>query len=324
MASSERPSARQPTVPIDLALVVGWAVIVGGVALSPVELPALFRAGAILPMLVFIPGYAVVAATFPATGDHPYSTPEAANVDALERVLLSVVSSLVLSILVGITLGYTVFGVELSPIVLTLTLISLVGAGVGAYRRSRLPAEVRFSFRPLGRSTRTTSFPSPAKSLTLANVFVVVAVLLTVGSVAYVSAVPQEGEQFTELGLLTQDDGELVAGSYPEELTAAGEETLVVSIENHEHRDVSYTLVVQFERVINQGAFLETAEVERVERTVPAGESTRISHTVSSAPLSGEELRLSYLLYIGEPPENPSTENAYREVHVWVDVPSTF
>jgi uncharacterized membrane protein len=324
MAPSERPSTRQPAIPIDLTLVVGWTVIVGGVALSPVELPALLRAGAMLPMLVFVPGYAVVAAIFPATGDHPYSTPEAANVDAIERVLLSVVSSLVLSMLIGITLGYTVFGVEFSPIVLTLVLISLAGAGVGAYRRSRLPAEVRFSLRPLGRSARRTSFPSPSKSLTFANAFVVVAVLLTVGSVAYVSAVPQGGEQFTELGLLTRDDGELVTGSYPEELTAPGEETLVVSIENHEHRDVSYTLVVQFERVVNQGAFLEIAEVERFERTVPAGETTRISHTVSSAPLTGEELRLSYLLYIGEPPEDPSTENAYREVHVWVDVPSAF
>jgi uncharacterized membrane protein len=31
-------------------------------------------------------------------------------------------------------------------------------------------------------------------------------------------------------------------------------------------------------------------------------------------------LRLAYLLYKGEAPPEPTVENAYREVHLWVNV----
>jgi uncharacterized membrane protein len=35
---------------------------------------------------------------------------------------------------------------------------------------------------------------------------------------------------------------------------------------------------------------------------------------------TGERLRLQYLLYLDDPPENPTAENAYRSVHHWVNV----
>jgi uncharacterized membrane protein len=42
-------------------------------------------------------------------------------------------------------------------------------------------------------------------------------------------------------------------------------------------------------------------------------------HTVTPT-LTGERLRLTYLLYRGESPATPTVGNAYREVHLWVNV----
>jgi len=53
--------------------------------------------------------------------------------------------------------------------------------------------------------------------------------------------------------------------------------------------------------------------------TVSAGQSWRTTHEVTPT-MTGENLRLAYLVYEGDPPQNPTTENAYRHVHVWVNV----
>lgn len=36
--------------------------------------------------------------------------------------------------------------------------------------------------------------------------------------------------------------------------------------------------------------------------------------------MTGENLRLVYLLYEGDPPQDTTTENADEHVHVWVNV----
>lgn len=36
--------------------------------------------------------------------------------------------------------------------------------------------------------------------------------------------------------------------------------------------------------------------------------------------MTGDELRLQYLLYRGSPPATSTQSNAYREVHLWVNV----
>jgi len=36
--------------------------------------------------------------------------------------------------------------------------------------------------------------------------------------------------------------------------------------------------------------------------------------------MTGENLRVQYLLYRGDPPAEPTQENAYRSLHLWVDV----
>jgi uncharacterized membrane protein len=36
--------------------------------------------------------------------------------------------------------------------------------------------------------------------------------------------------------------------------------------------------------------------------------------------MTGERLRLVYLLYKGSAPPTPTVDNSYREVHLWINV----
>ena len=36
--------------------------------------------------------------------------------------------------------------------------------------------------------------------------------------------------------------------------------------------------------------------------------------------MAGENLRLTFLLYRGQAPQDTTVENAYRELHLWVNV----
>jgi uncharacterized membrane protein len=60
-------------------------------------------------------------------------------------------------------------------------------------------------------------------------------------------------------------------------------------------------------------------EIDRFNTRVPAGETKRVERAITPTK-SGDRMRLSFLLYKGEPPQDPSPENAYRETHLWVSV----
>jgi uncharacterized membrane protein len=85
---------------------------------------------------------------------------------------------------------------------------------------------------------------------------------------------------------------------------------------------MTYTVVVQLQEVEvanNSTTVLDRTELDRFETTVPHNETHHQRHTLRPTR-SGENLRVQYLLYMGEPPDDPTGENAYRELHVWMDV----
>ncbi|MDZ7730417.1 MAG: DUF1616 domain-containing protein [Natrialbaceae archaeon] len=56
---------------------------------------------------------------------------------------------------------------------------------------------------------------------------------------------PPDGEAFSAIYILTEDDnGELVAAGYPTEMNLGESQEIVVGIDNNEHRQVDYTVVV--------------------------------------------------------------------------------
>jgi len=247
------------------------------------------------------------------------------GIDGIERVALSFGLSIAVVPLIGLGLNFTPWGIRLVPILVsvgTFTIACSVGA---AYRRWELPPDERFHvpYRQwLGQARRELLEPDHRADAAL-NVLLVASVLLAVSSVGYATMVPKQGESFTEFYLLTEnDDGDLVADDYPEELIRGESARLFVGIGNQEHQSMEYTVVVQLQNatvVDNETVVRERRELDRYRTTLEHNETWHHRHNVTPT-MTGDRLRLQYLLYRGEPPADPNAETAYRTLHLWIDV----
>ena len=148
-------------------------------------------------------------------------------------------------------------------------------------------------------------------------------------SVVYAVAVPKQGEQFTEFYVLTEDESdELVAANYPEELVAGEPQPIHVGVENNEYEAVGYEVVVQLQAVEiegNESVVTDRTELERYSTTVPHNESDIQNRSLAvdgetAAAFEGSDRRVKFLLYRDEVPAQPTADNAYRDLHLWVEV----
>jgi uncharacterized membrane protein len=300
--------------------------------------------------MLFIPGYVFIAALFPEAGtrtadddtatseqseaaitDHSEQSAsetaaaieaENSGIDGIERVALSFGTSIAIVPLIGLILNFTPWGIQLFPVVVSLTGFTVVTTYVAARRRLALPPETRLRvpYQQWLRTARSELFEPDTRKDTVLNVLLVCSLLLATVSVGYAVAVPKQGEAFSEFYLLTEtEDGELVADNYPQEFRPGENHTLTVGIGNHEHEPVSYTVLVFAQNVVvenNSTTVLAEERLHRFQPRVAANETWHRKHSVAPT-LSGENIRITYLLYKETPPANPSTENAYREAHLW-------
>jgi uncharacterized membrane protein len=148
-------------------------------------------------------------------------------------------------------------------------------------------------------------------------------VLLALGSVGYAVGVPRQAGTFSEFYLLTEDEnGDFVAADYPTEFVAGESRQLIVGVGNYEYETVTYTVVSELQRVRVENdttRVLEAESLERFSSTVPHNETWHYRHRITPT-MTGDRLRLTYLLYRSNPPATPTADNAYREVHLWVNV----
>jgi len=323
------------TLPADLVAVTALALATVVVVFAPVLSETPLRVVLGLPFVLFVPGYALVAALFPEAGDSPTEGDPAdesaagesarTGIDGIERVALSFGLSIAVVPLLGLALNFTPFGIRLVPILVTMTGFTLGMVAVAAHRRRKIPEDERFRVPYRGwASAAWTELTDPDSRLDGAlNVLLVASILLATASVAYAVAVPKQGEAFTESYLLTErENGTLVADDYPTEFTAGEPERLIVGVGNHEHGTQTYEMVVEIQRVEivnNSTRVLADEELRRFTTTLADGEDSRTN--VSLAPeMTGDRLRLAFLLYRGDAPSDATYESAYRSTHLWVNV----
>ena len=347
-------------LPADLASVVLLTGLTLLTVFAPVVSETPLRVVFGLVFVLFLPGYAFVAALFPEakTGDNqqesesptdesgstkPTAVPgtEAAaeseatsrteptvqqeGIDGIERTALSFGLSIAIVPLIGLALNFTPWGIRLVPTIITVTMFTLACVAVATVRREQLPADQQFSvpYRAWVHAARAEVVEPESRTDAALNVVLVLSVLLAVGSVGYAVAVPSQGEQFTEFYVLTEDsDGELVADGYPQELTSGQQAELIVGVENNEYTRINYTVVIQIQQVRQEGnetTVINRSEIDRFETTLSHNETARQSHRLRPT-ITGENLRVKYLLYTDEVPETPTQANAYRDLHIWVDV----
>ena len=135
-----------------------------------------------LPFILFIPGYVLVFALFPARKTDR-------GIDTLERIVLSFGLSIAVVPLIGLLLNYTPWGIRLEPILLSLQ-IFIIGIGLfGIYRWKKTDPEERFIV-PL----KNLKFPKQENIVDqILTIILIIAIIIVVISLIYVITMPKTG-----------------------------------------------------------------------------------------------------------------------------------
>jgi len=263
-------------VPADLVLVVVWlAAAIGAIFLSIPETVPL-RVVLALPIMLFIPGYCVIAALFPKEGD----------INLIERFALSFGLSIAIVPLIGLGLNFTPWGIRLEPVMTAVTLFTLVMVLVAYYTRSVLPPDEQFRihFFSAAAAIREEIVPSKQGRFDrILGVVLALAILVTIATAIYVIAVPREGEQFSEFFILGNNQ---TAENYPNGIIPGQVYPMFVGVGNREHRNTRYTieswlLLTEFDNVTNSSRIRAMDPRDRLSFTLAQNQTMIIPYNLS-------------------------------------------
>ncbi|MBE0517349.1 MAG: DUF1616 domain-containing protein [Methanophagales archaeon] len=281
-------------IPRDLALVILFTLLcIPFVLISPLnETPVRIILG--LPLVLFLPGYSLIAALFPRKAD----------LDGIERLALSFGLSIAIVPLLGLALNYTPFGIRLSPILTVLSVFTVSFAVGASVRRSMVPEGERFAVEfGVALETLKESFRAADTRIDrILSIILIISIVLAIGMVIYVIVTPKQGEKFTEFYVLGPGGK---AFDYPTSLEVGEEGEVIIGIVNHEYATVTYQLEVQL-----------NGEVIGEERIELRHAEARESHFTFRAIRAGEAQKLEFLLF----KEGLDEAEPYRSLHLWVDV----
>ena len=269
-----------------------------------------------LPVVFFLPGYGLIAALFPKTGE----------ISPMERLMLSVGFSIVVVPLIGLGLNFTPFGIRLEPLVILLVLFTFAMILVAHYRRTLLPPEEQFRIRfsaitgtareglVSGDETRVDRFLSSILALVM-----IIVIIMTI----WVIVSPKEGERFSEFYVLNAN---LTADNYPDRIFPKEIYPLYIGVGNQENRNVSYTVEiwaghVETDKITNTMHYLTMDPADRLDLTLADNETRLIPYNLSVSKKGYN--RMDFLLF-NETVPGPGVTGidrvraSYRDVHLWI------
>lgn len=318
-------------------LVAAFGLTVGSAGFLWGGLGGLPRVVIALPLVLLLPGYALVSAVFPRKGESPTGmptfdddttrqpSPTGTEPGHLGRIALSVVASVAVVPMSVLVLDVSTYPIRLVPVLLTVSLTTVGLLVVATLRRLRVVPANRYEFdagafpRLFYSDADTHRFSRSKWDARLPNLVLAVGALLLLSSVGYAAVNQPTGAEFTEFRVETEDMTSDTQALYP--ATLSGESTVETVVTNHEGDAVDYTVVAVLQDVERSDSSVTVAsasEVGRASETVDAGEQSRIPVTVQ--PDGDGERRLVLLLYRGDAPEDPSAETAYRSIRLQVSV----
>jgi uncharacterized membrane protein len=249
-----------------------------------------------LVMVLFLPGYALIAALFPRKDD----------LDGIERVALSVGLSIAVVPLMGLGLNYTPWGIRLVPVVISICLFTVMMSVAAQLRRSALDQEERFSveFRQFFTAIHSELIKNHGSRMDRAlTVILVIVIILSVSTLVYVVVTPKQAEKFTEFYILGPEGK---AYDYPTSVVSGQNSTAIVGIINHEYIPVNYTMRMAIQDTTFLSRDVRLEDNETWERPV--------NYTLRQ---QGDNQRLEFSLY-----REYNFTAPYRDLHLWVNVSS--
>ncbi len=284
--------------PSDLLFVTGLVVLTDIFVLIPVLSESFIRTVLGLPLVLFLPGYALIALLFPTK----------TGLEGIERAALSVGTSVAVVPLIGLVLNNTSFGIREMPLLASLSVFIILTCAAAYVRRRKLPEDKAFgvSFKDSARSLLVEGLGKTGSSTekTL-RVFLAISVLALVGSIVYVTIVPQEQEPFTEFYILGPDG---TANNYTTEYVQGDSGTVIIGITNHEHRTMDYTMDVRLEN--------ESLPLPENLKHIQLEDNTTLEEPLEITPsLEGKDMELQFLLFNETEKDVP-----YRDLRLWINV----
>lgn len=235
-----------------------------------------------LLLVLFFPGYTLLSAFFPK-GD---------SLGRVERIAFSFGLSMAITILIGVILNYTLWGISLYPSLISITLFILTTAVVAWYRQRALPPDQLFSVTINISLSRWGKMTSLDKALSLS---LVVALLIALGSLGYVIAVPKQEQKFTEFYILGVDGK---AENYSKQVVLGEPVELIIGIVNHEGVGMNYRVDIRINGIENKEirtkALANEEKWEEIISVVP--------------PSSGVKQKVEFWLY-----KNDETEPGFKD-----------
>lgn len=307
----------RPGVWLDLAAMVLVTVAAALVALLAGGGP--WAAVAAVVLVFFVPGYVVVAALYPAGSDAPS---DERSIDGATRLALSFGLSVVIAPMLGLV-WLTLLGASPLALLLLLVAVVVVGALVALWRRVQVTAGRRFRTPVPGVGYLRAGLADPPLADAALNLLVAGALVSAALAGGLALFAPVEGTGYTTFGVLTEDaSGDLQAADMPTQLAAGESATVTLRVDNAEHEAVEYTVVAELQRVRavdGEPTIVQRIPLEQFTASVDAGTAWTRAHEIQPERL-GEDLRVAYYLYRGEPPDTATAANAYRHAYFWVDV----
>lgn len=240
-----------------------------------------------LPILLFCPGYTLVATLFP----------NKQGIGAVERIILSFGVSIAVVSLFGLALNYTDWGITQESVLYSVASFIFLTSIAAFLRRTRVPENERIC---IGFHLRLPKWGGSTLNKFL-SVMLTVSILAVVGILGYALAKPKIGERFTEFNILPLE-GEVVA--YPQELKIGETGWVIVGIVNREREPVTYRVVLLMDGVKNN-------EVGPVMLEQDGKWQATLGFTPDRL---GSNQKVEFLLYKNEESE------AHSALHFWVDV----
>lgn len=247
--------------------------------------------GSGLIYVLFCPGYALMSALFPRKKE----------LDALERLALSIGMSIALTPLIGLVVNLSPFGIRIFTMLPAFSLFILAAAAVAWLRRRRLPAEQRFGVgRISGHLLQPGFWKKQGWLTTVLSALFVTVVVATMGLLVYLvtgARIDGKGTDFYLLG----PQGK--AENYPDNVSVGQKASVVVGIVNRDGSQNTYRVEIALDG--------ETV-VEYPSIVLPAG--NQVEKKVDFAPAKTGPQMVEVRLY-HEPDAKPD-----KSLRFWIEV----
>lgn len=242
-------------------------------------------------LMVFFPGYVLIAALFPKKD----------SLRNVERLAFSFGTSIAILTFIGLLLNIT-WGIQLYPVLYALLIFIVVGAIVSWIRRRNFSPDERFTLQiNIGIRGAAQKWGNSRTLDKVIGIVLLIAVLGTIGCIAYLVKNPTSQGKFTEFYTLGAD-GKLA--TYPDSVPIGKNLDLILGIIDKEGATTTYRIMVT----------LDGNDIQTI-GPITLDDGQKWEENLNFTPdKAGENQKLEFLLLKG------NDLNDYSTLHLWVNV----